>query len=88
LPTLARTVPDGPQWAHEIKHDGYRMVCRRGGDRVRVFTRRGHDWADRMPVIAEGLLRPQPWIGRRSCRSTCCAASDGVTCYANQPAER
>jgi ATP-dependent DNA ligase len=34
LPTLAREVPDGPQWAHEIKHDGYGMICRRDGDRV------------------------------------------------------
>jgi ATP-dependent DNA ligase len=32
-------VPDGPQWAHEIKHDGYRMLCRRDGDRLRVFLR-------------------------------------------------
>jgi ATP-dependent DNA ligase len=55
LPTLARTVPAGPQWAHEIKHDGYRMICRRDGDRVRIFTRRGHDWTERMPVIAEAL---------------------------------
>jgi ATP-dependent DNA ligase len=55
LPTLARTVPDGPQWAHEIKHAGYRMICRRDGDRVRVFTRRGHDWTDRVPCIAEAL---------------------------------
>jgi hypothetical protein len=37
LPTLARTVPDGPLWAHEIKHYGYRMICRRDGDRVRVL---------------------------------------------------
>jgi ATP-dependent DNA ligase len=55
LPTLARVVPDGPQWAHEIKHDGYRMICRRDGDRVRVFTRRGHDWTNRVPRIAEAL---------------------------------
>jgi bifunctional non-homologous end joining protein LigD len=27
LPALAKAVPDGPQWAHEIKHDGYRMIC-------------------------------------------------------------
>jgi hypothetical protein len=48
-------VPGGPLWVHEIKHDGYRMVCRRDGDRVRVFTRRGHDWTDRVPKIAEAL---------------------------------
>jgi bifunctional non-homologous end joining protein LigD len=41
LPTLARTVPIGPQWAYELKHDGFRFICRRDGDRVRVFSRRG-----------------------------------------------
>jgi bifunctional non-homologous end joining protein LigD len=55
LPTLAHTVPDGAEWAHEIKHDGYRMISRRDGDLVRVFTRRGHDWTDRVPRIAEAL---------------------------------
>jgi len=30
-------VPAGPLWAHEIKHDGYRLICRRDGDRVRVY---------------------------------------------------
>src|ERR1700719_2779207 len=44
LATLAREVPDGPQWAHEIKHDGYRMICRREGDRVRIFSRNALDW--------------------------------------------
>jgi bifunctional non-homologous end joining protein LigD len=55
LPTLARTVPSGPQWAHEIKHDGYRMICRRDGDRVRVFSRNGHDFTDWVPRIAQAL---------------------------------
>ena len=27
LPTLARAVPDGPLWVHEIKHDGYRFIA-------------------------------------------------------------
>jgi bifunctional non-homologous end joining protein LigD len=55
LPTLADTVPTGAQWAYEIKHDGFRFICRRDGDRVRVFSRRGHDWTDRVPRIAEAL---------------------------------
>jgi ATP-dependent DNA ligase len=33
-------VPEGPKLIHEIKHDGYRMVVRRDGERVRLFTRR------------------------------------------------
>ena len=43
LPTIADTVPTGPQWAYEIKHDGFRFICRRDGDRVRCSRRRGHD---------------------------------------------
>jgi len=48
-------VPDGPLSAHEIKHDGYRFIGRRDGDRVRLFTWHGHDWTDRGPAIAESL---------------------------------
>jgi bifunctional non-homologous end joining protein LigD len=55
LPTLGHTVPTGPQWAYEIKHDGFRFICRRDGERVRVFSRRGHDWTDRVPAIAKAL---------------------------------
>jgi ATP-dependent DNA ligase len=32
-----RTVPTGPLWAYEIKHDGYRFFCRRDGDRCASF---------------------------------------------------
>jgi bifunctional non-homologous end joining protein LigD len=53
LPTNGRIVPSGPQWVYEIKHDGFRFICRRDGDRVRVFSRRGNDWTDRVPLIAE-----------------------------------
>jgi ATP-dependent DNA ligase len=31
LPTLSRTVPDGPRWAFEVKHDGFRFIARRDG---------------------------------------------------------
>src|SRR6476646_9853388 len=55
LPTLGQTVPTGSQWAYEIKHDGFRFMCRREGDRVRVFSRRGNDYIDRVPRIAEAL---------------------------------
>ena len=38
---------------HEIKHDGYRLMVRRQGARVRLFTRRGFDWLHRFPLIVE-----------------------------------
>jgi len=44
LPTSSRTTPTGPQWAYEIKHDGFRLFCHRDGERVRGFSRTGHEW--------------------------------------------
>ncbi len=60
VPTLAKAPPAGEGWLHEIKHDGYRLVVRRMGKRVRIYTRRGYDWTDRFPLIvgAIGSLRP------------------------------
>jgi hypothetical protein len=53
----------GPDWVHEIKHDGYRLIVRRDGKAVRLSTRRGHDWTDRYPSIAGGgaILRARSW---------------------------
>ena len=45
----------GPQWVHEIKHDGYRLIARKRAGRVRLFTRRGYDWTDRYPRIGEAV---------------------------------
>jgi bifunctional non-homologous end joining protein LigD len=44
LPTSSRTVPVGPQWAYEVKHDGFRFIWHRDGERVRAFSRSGHEW--------------------------------------------
>jgi ATP-dependent DNA ligase len=55
LPTLSDKPRSGPQWLHEIKHDGYRMMARSHGDRMRLFTRRGHDWSGRYPRIIEAM---------------------------------
>ena len=57
IPTKAAKVPDRPEWIHEIKHDGYRLIVQRDGKRVRLFTRNGHDWTDRFPRIVEAALR-------------------------------
>jgi ATP-dependent DNA ligase len=57
IPTRATKVPTGPDWLHEIKHDGYRMIVQREGSRVRLFTRRGFDWSDRYPLIVEAARK-------------------------------
>jgi bifunctional non-homologous end joining protein LigD len=57
IPTRGTKVPDGPDWIHEIKHDGYRLIVQRESNRVRLFTRNGHDWTDRFPLIVDAALR-------------------------------
>ncbi len=57
LPTRSTKVPHRPEWLHEIKHDGYRLIVQREAGRVRLFTRNGHDWSDRYPLITEAALR-------------------------------
>ena len=57
LPSKVSRPPSGSLWVHEIKHDGYRLMVRRDGERVRCFTRNGHDWADRFPAIVDAAAR-------------------------------
>jgi bifunctional non-homologous end joining protein LigD len=56
IPTRAFKVPSGPDWIHEVKHDGYRLQVRREGEAVRLFTRRGFDWTTRYPAIVRTAL--------------------------------
>ena len=53
LPTSGKAVPSGPDWIHEVKYDGYRLRVVREGDRVRLFSKGGHDWTGRYPWIVE-----------------------------------
>jgi ATP-dependent DNA ligase len=55
LPTLSRTVPSGASWVYELRHDGFRFICRRDGDRARVFSRGGHDWSKQLPAIVAAM---------------------------------
>jgi bifunctional non-homologous end joining protein LigD len=55
-PQLCKSVerpPAGPGWAHEIKFDGYRVQLRVANGKVTVKTRKGLDWTDKFPAIAE-----------------------------------
>ena len=54
-PTLVVAPPAGPGWLHEMKHDGYRLLARKQGERVTLWTRYGADFTDRFPRIAEAV---------------------------------
>lgn len=51
-PVTVTRPPSGEGWIHEIKHDGYRLIVRRAGGEVRLFTRSGLEWSARFPLIA------------------------------------
>jgi bifunctional non-homologous end joining protein LigD len=63
LPTKAAQPPSGSLWLHEIKHDGFRVIARKNGDRIRLYSRPGNDLTDRFPLIVEALTR----LRSRSC---------------------
>jgi bifunctional non-homologous end joining protein LigD len=51
-PVLRLKPPAGTDWVHEIKHDGYRMIVRRDGPTVRLYSRNAYDWTARLGAIA------------------------------------
>jgi ATP-dependent DNA ligase len=55
LPTKIDKLPSGSQWLHEIKHDGFRIIARKDGERVRLYSRPGNDFTHRFPLIVETL---------------------------------
>jgi len=57
LPQPAQEPPAGPGWLHEIKHDGFRIMARRDGRGVRLYTRNGYDFADRFPQVVQAISR-------------------------------
>ena len=57
LPVRVMKAPTGERWVTEIKHDGYRLIARRVGKVVRLYTKNGYDWAERYPLIVEAIAR-------------------------------
>jgi len=55
--TLAKQAPAGEEWLHEIKHDGYRMLCRVEEGEGRIVSRNGRDWTANFPAIARAAAR-------------------------------
>ena len=54
-PRLVDRPPAGPDWRHEVKHDGYRIVARKQGEQVTLWSRHGTSFTDRLPRIAESV---------------------------------
>ena len=54
-PILVTRPPSGPQWLHELKRDGYRIMAHCSGDKVRLWSRAGTDWTTSLSGIAAAM---------------------------------
>jgi bifunctional non-homologous end joining protein LigD len=81
LSQLVKAPPEGPDWAHEIKYDGYRIHARLAKGGVALLTRTGLDWTDRYETTAKALaglrLREAYLDGE-----LCALNPDGTTSFA------
>src|SRR5262249_40012766 len=75
LPTKTDKLPSGGLWIHEIKHDGFRIIARKDGERVTLYSRPGNDFTRRFPPIARALTHLR-------CRS-CIIDGEAVICDDN-----
>ena len=57
LATLIEAPPEGDEWLHEIKYDGYRLLARIENGTARLITRKGLDWTAKFPALARELAR-------------------------------
>jgi bifunctional non-homologous end joining protein LigD len=79
-PVLASKPPAGADWVHEIKHDGNRIMVRRDGPTVRLYSRNAYDWTARLAAIAAAteLIKAKSFtidgeavvLGRTACRGS------------------
>jgi bifunctional non-homologous end joining protein LigD len=63
LPIKTDKLPASREWLHEIKHDRFRVIARKDGLRVRLYSRPGNDLPHRFPLIVDALAR----LRSRSC---------------------
>ena len=57
LATLVKEAPEGDEWVHEIKFDGYRIGCRIHGGRVSLISRNGKDWTHAFPEVVDAAAK-------------------------------
>ena len=80
LTQLVDAAPDGDNWLHEIKYDGYRMMARLHYGAVKLLTRTGLDWTDKYPAIARAVATldaRQAYLDGELCG----VAPDGITSF-------
>jgi bifunctional non-homologous end joining protein LigD len=80
LTQLVDAAPEGDQWLHEIKYDGYRMHARLDRGAVKLLTRTGLDWTHKYPAIAaavSALDARQAYLEGELCGTR----PDGVTSF-------
>jgi len=80
LTKLVDQAPEGPEWLHEIKFDGYRMHAHLDRGAVRLLTRTGLDWTHKYPAIASAvasLPAPQAYLDGELCG----VRPDGTTSF-------
>ena len=81
LTRLVAEAPNGDEWAHELKFDGYRMHARLDRGDVHLLTRTGLDWTGKYPAIA-ATLRTLPARQAYFDGELCGVRPDGVTSFA------
>jgi DNA ligase D-like protein (predicted ligase) len=80
LTELVKQPPDGPDWFHEIKYDGYRIHARIDDGDLRLLTRTGLDWTRKYPPIAAALEKLP--VGRAYFDGELCGVRpDGTTSF-------
>jgi bifunctional non-homologous end joining protein LigD len=57
LATLVKKPPEGEEWFHELKFDGYRMVCHLNRSDVHFWSRNGKDWTAKFPNLATAIKK-------------------------------
>lgn len=57
LALLVDQPPEGPDWIHEVKYDGYRIGCALEDGRATLWSRRGKDWTRELPEVAAAAGR-------------------------------
>jgi len=57
LATLVKTAPEGDDWLHEIKFDGYRIAARVDRGEVRLLSRAGNDWTKSFPEVCTAVAK-------------------------------